>query len=102
MTPSSTWSFSPRSEPLAQLVDRLRLVAGRLELGIEAERLLDIALRAFDPGAFGDEQRLHGRVKIGRRAPRCQPGNSGAEIPWTREIFPGSALSANKPLIYRE
>ena len=41
-------------EPLAQLVDRLRLVAGRLEFGRERERLADIALRAF-----GDKKREH-------------------------------------------
>jgi hypothetical protein len=41
-------------QPLAQLVDRLRLIPGRLELGAKAERSFDIALRAF-----GDEQWQH-------------------------------------------
>ena len=44
-------------DPLAQLVDRLRLVAGGLELGGEREFSADIALRAF-----GDKQRQHGRL----------------------------------------
>ena len=36
------------------------------------------------------------------RSRDASQGIQGAEIPWTREIFPGLALSANKPLIYRE
>src|SRR5207302_3443683 len=51
-------------EPLAQFVDRLRLVAGRAILRREPERFLDIALRAF-----GNEQWLeHGRLKISAAA----------------------------------
>ena len=42
-------------DPLAQFVDRLRLVAGRAEFGSDRERLADIAVRAF-----GDEKREHG------------------------------------------
>ena len=45
VTPSSTWSRSPRREARDQLVDRLRLVAGRLELRHEAERLRGLGIR---------------------------------------------------------
>ena len=39
VTPSSTWSWSPRSQALDQLDDRLRLVARRLEVRDQLERL---------------------------------------------------------------
>ncbi len=41
-------------DPLAQFLDRLRLVAGRLEFGLELERPADIALRPL-----GGHQRQH-------------------------------------------
>ena len=41
-------------------------------------------------------------LKIGRRAPRCQPkGIQGPQFPWIREIFPGAASSGDKSLILR-
>jgi hypothetical protein len=55
---------------LGEFVDRLRLVAGRLELGVKPERLLDVALRAL-----GDEQSCM-RLKISPRRPRCRDPNS--------------------------
>src|SRR4029077_6559553 len=57
-------ALTPR-QPLAQFVDRLRLVAGRLELRMEPERFLDVARRAFGDEQWGD----HGaKDKRGRGA----------------------------------
>ena len=57
VTPSSTWSRSPRLMPADQLVDRLRLVARRLELRMDGE-----ALAALGRCAAGDHG-WHGELR---------------------------------------
>ena len=83
--PSSTCAGSPRSHARAQLVDRARLIAGRLELGLQAElggqggiecTRWWIGCAATMPSSTCRRRRRTGQWRDARCSPRSSAGPS--------------------------
>ncbi len=85
VTPSSTGCAPPRGEPVDQVAIAVRLVSGRLVIGLHADR--DAAFGLFRPGPGGAasracvlEQRIAALDELGKRLDGGGDAGTGGEL----------------------